>query len=176
MEATPETIEQAPAAQPAVVDNRSEDLAGDLREFITFTIGDLEYGVDIIDVHEIKGWTAPTRVPNAPPYMTGVSNLRGEIVPNYDLRMKFGMGTTEPNRTHVVVLVKVQGRTVGVLVDSVSDILSVPETDINPAPEGTDFAAAAWLDGLVNANGRMVSLLNLDALFGDEDVPSEMTE
>lgn len=140
----------------------------DHKQFVTFTLGDLEYGVDIMAVREIRGWQPTTRIPNSPDYMCGVTNLRGVIVPNFDLRARFGMGETEPNNTHVVVLVAVGTRIMGILVDSVSDILTLPGDQISPVPEGTQPGRDKWLSGLTSTKGRMVSILDLEALFGEE--------
>ena len=91
-----------------------------VKQFVTFTIGEEEYGVDIMMVREIKGWSPTTTLPNSPPYVRGVINLRGIIVPIFDLRMRFGMGLNEPGATHVVIIVKIGARTVGLLADGVS--------------------------------------------------------
>ena len=143
---------------------------GTTKQFVTFTLGDLEYGVDIMAVREIRGWQPTTRIPNAPDHMRGVTNLRGVIVPNFDLRAKFGMGDTEPLPTHVVVLVAVGERIIGILVDAVSDILTVPSNQISPVPEGTQPGRDKWVCGLTSTEGRMVSILDLDAMFRADDL------
>ncbi len=114
---TPGTIQTMPGAQQAGADNP--------RQFITFTLDAQEYGVDIMRVREIKGWTETTALPQAPSYVRGVINLRGIIVPILDLRARFGMGTTIPTRMHVVIIVITDTRTTGLLVDAVSDIITV---------------------------------------------------
>lgn len=166
-----DSIEAGDAALPGGRDNGEE--AGpdsDYKQFVTFTLGDLEYGVDIMSVREIRGWQPTTRVPNSPDYVRGVTNLRGVIVPNFDLRARFGMGETEPNNTHVVVLVAVGARIIGILVDSVSDILTLPSDQISAVPEGTQPGRDKWVSGLTSTEGRMVSILDIDALFGEEGV------
>ncbi len=131
------------------------------RQFITFTINAEEYGVDIMAVREIKGWTPTSPIPKAPPHVLGVMNLRGIIVPIFDLRARFGMGTTEPTKSHVVIIVLVGARTVGVLVDAVSDILSVEPNQIREAPEMERHIDDDFIDGLVALENRMVTLISL---------------
>jgi purine-binding chemotaxis protein CheW len=135
------------------------------RQFITFTLGDQEYGVDIMLVREIKGWTETTALPQAPCYVRGVINLRGIIVPILDLRARFDMGVTEPGPMHVVIIVTIGSRTTGLLVDSVSDIIAVERNQIRAVPEVGLPAENAFLEGLVALNDRMVTLVSLDFLL-----------
>lgn len=139
-------------------------------QFITFRIGKEEYGVDIMAVREIKGWAPATRLPNSPHYVRGVINLRGLMVPIYDLRARFGGGETEITRTHVIIIVKVGERVFGVLVDAVSDILTISQDQIKPAPEMDTSVDNAYLRGLVTIKERMVALLILDKLFSSSEV------
>jgi len=143
----------------------AEGSAGRTEQFLTFTIGTEEYGVDILEVREIKGWSYATRLPNAPPYVRGVINLRGIMVPVFDLRARFRQGQTEVTRLHVVVIVAIGHRTIGLLVDTVSDILTVEAETIQPVPELERTIDTAYLSGLVAKEGRMVALLTLDRLF-----------
>ncbi len=137
-----------------------------VHQFITFTIDRNEYGVDIMAVREIKGWTHATRLPNAPIHVRGVINLRGTMVPVFDLRARFGLGETDAGKTHVVIIVSVAARIVGMLVDTVSDILTVAEGDIRPVPEIDRDFDGDYLAGLVSVEDRMVALLTLETLFG----------
>lgn len=146
-------------------DGRADEGTTKGGQFITFRIGKEEYGVDIMSVREIKGWTPATRLPNSAHYVRGVINLRGLMVPIYDLRARFGGGETEITRTHVVIIVKIGERVFGVLVDSVSDILTIMEDQIKPAPEMDSTVDSAYIRGLVTISERMVALLNLDRLF-----------
>ena len=170
---------EAVTAEPAALSGMDSDPAaainGASKQFVTFTLGELEYGVDIMAVREIRGWQPTTRIPNSPEHMRGVTNLRGVIVPNFDLRAKFGMGETEPQPTHVVVLVAVGERIIGILVDAVSDILTVPTSQISPVPEGTQPGRDKWLCGLTSTANRMVSILDLDAMFQGDDL-ADLTE
>jgi purine-binding chemotaxis protein CheW len=134
-------------------------------QFMTFTLGAEEYGIDIMVVREIKGWTETTTIPNAPPHVRGVINLRGVVVPIFDLRARFGMGQTEPTKMHVVIIVSNDARTVGLLVDTVSDIISVNQDSIRPVPEMGLPTDDNFLDGLVTSGERMVTLVSLERLF-----------
>ncbi len=136
------------------------------QQFITFTLGEQEYGIDIMVVREIKGWTDTTMIPNAPAHVRGVINLRGIIVPIFDLRARFGVGLTVPTKMHVVIIVAAGSRTVGLLVDTVSDIISVDPKAIRPVPEMGLPAEDQFLDGLVAIEDRMVTLVSLAGLFG----------
>src|SRR5271157_4702862 len=111
----------AEAAMPQAV----IQAVGGVKQFISFKIGSEEYAIDIMAVREIKGWTETTALPNQPDYILGVMNLRGIIVPVYDLRCRFGMGLTEASRSHVVIIVAARDRMAGLLVDAVSDILTI---------------------------------------------------
>ena len=139
------------------------------RQFITFTLDDQEYGVDIMLVREIKGWIETTALPQAPSYVRGVINLRGVIVPILDLRARFGMGTTVPTRMHVIIIVIVGARTIGLLVDAVSDIISVEPGAIRPVPQMDLPTDEIFLDGLVALDDRMVTLVSLNGLIGFGD-------
>jgi purine-binding chemotaxis protein CheW len=144
-------------------------------QHITFTVGNEEYGVDIMDVREIKGWTQATRLPNSPGYVRGVINLRGTMVPIFDLRARFGGGETEATGTHVVVIVTVGARVVGILVDAVSDILTIDRNDIQPVPRMDANDNEDFIGGLVTIGGRMVALLELERMFGFEHGSAETT-
>lgn len=137
------------------------------RQFVTFTVENRAYAVDIMSVREIKAWTETTRLPHQPLYMRGVLNLRGSIVPVQDLRARFGMGETEPNESHVVVIVVVEERFLGILVDSVSDILTVDAEEIKTVPAGSVAAGEDFLEGLVNSEDGMVAVITLELLFND---------
>ncbi len=175
MELTTASAQGAPAMQPGVsgLDGQAEQVGGhgeaDTQQFITFTIGAEEYAVDIMAVREIKGWIDVTVLPNQPEYMRGVLNLRGVIVPIFDLRCRFGGGVTEATATHVMVIVAVGGRIMGILVDTVSDILSVNTAEILPVPEIDSRADIDYLTGLATVNDRMVAILKLDHLLTIDD-------
>jgi purine-binding chemotaxis protein CheW len=139
--------------------------AGPTSQFITCTLGDVEYGIDIMAVREIKGWTATTAIPHAPPWIRGVINLRGIIVPILDLRARFGQGATLPTPMHVVVIIQTGTRTAGLLVDAVSDIIAIAPGDIRPVPDVGAGAPERLLNGLVPLERGMVALVSLDHLL-----------
>ena len=132
-------------------------------EFLSFTLGDEHYGVDILKVQEIRGYDSVTRLPDAPDYIKGVINLRGTIVPIFDLRARFGDGVTSPTKNHVVVVMSVGDKWVGILVDAVSDILTVSKDDIHNVPEGNS-TDTELLSGIVTHDSRMVGLIDLYAV------------
>jgi purine-binding chemotaxis protein CheW len=125
-----------------------------------------------MSVREIRAWSDTTRLPHQPSYMRGVLNLRGSIVPVQDLRNRFGMGDTDPTENHVVVIVVVEDRLLGILVDAVSDILTVDGVEIKPVPQGAVQVGEDFIEGLVNTEDGMVAILTLPLLFnqgfGDE--------
>ncbi|MBC7952938.1 MAG: purine-binding chemotaxis protein CheW [Rhodospirillaceae bacterium] len=141
------------------------DSQGATRQFISFTIGDEEYGVQITAIREIKGWTATTALPDTPIYMRGVMDLRGAIIPIIDLRARFGGGLTAISSRHVIIVVAVEGREVGILVDAVADIITVADSAIQAIPELDHSHHAELLAGIVAVEGRMVALLDLTCLF-----------
>ena len=140
-------------------------------QFISFRIGEEEYAIDIMAVREIKGWTDTTTLPNQPDYLLGVLNLRGTIVPIYDLRCRFGMGLTKATPSHVVIIASVLDRTVGLLVDAVSDILTVNASEIRPVPEMDRSAEIEFLNGIISIGDSMVVLLSLQSLFSQHLSP-----
>lgn len=144
------------------------------RQFISFTIGDEEYGVDIMAIREIKGWTATTELPNTPAFIRGVINLRGAIVPILDLRARFIGRRTNASVRHVIIVVAVGPRVAGILVDAVADIIAVATSDIQPVPQLDHGAHDGFLTGLVTIDGRMVALLDLDRIF-DFDTLGDLT-
>jgi purine-binding chemotaxis protein CheW len=138
------------------------------QQFVTFAIGHEEYAVDIMQVREIQAWTEVTVLPNQPAYMRGVLNLRGIIVPIFDLRCRFGQGETEATSVHVVVIIAVGDRIIGILVDRVSDILTIDGSEIRKVPELDNRDDGEHIIGLVTAEERMVALLDTGSLFRSE--------
>lgn len=138
------------------------------QQFLTFTIEREEYGVDIMTVREIKGWTETTRLPNTPEFMRGVINLRGLIIPIFDLKARFNMGLTSANAKNVVIILAVGTRTIGILVDAVSDILDAASDQIKPPPASEASAKDQCVNGLILHNDQMVVLLSVEKLFDIE--------
>jgi purine-binding chemotaxis protein CheW len=141
----------------------------DGRQFVTFTVSGRSYGVDIGSVREIIRWTAVTPLPKQPAHARGVLNLRGTIVPVHDLRARFGGPLTEAGENHVIIIAWIGAQTIGILVDAVSDILSVAPEGIRKAPASPE---ANLIAGLVTADqDRIVTILDLQALFVGTDAP-----
>lgn len=136
-------------------------------EYLTFCIDQQFYGVDILAVREIRAWAEVTNLPNTPDFVRGIINLRGTIVPIYDLRVRFGGGRTNPTRLHVVIVVEAANGTFGLLVDSVSDILSIEQRELQSVPETGMEADSKFLSALVAREERMVSILDLDRLVNN---------
>lgn len=141
------------------------DKIEEMKQFVSFRIGEEEYGVDIIYIREIKGWIPVTPLPNSPDYMLGVLNLRGVIVPIFDMRCRFGLGNTESTPLHVMIIVAVGERTMGILVDAVSDILTVGASQIMDVPDLDQRGDRKFLRGLITHDEHMVALLSLEKLF-----------
>lgn len=135
------------------------------RQIVCFTIGEQSFGIDIGAVREIRAWSAPTALPNSPGFVRGVINLRGTIVPILDLRARFNQGQTEPTKAHVVIVVQVAQRLVGMLVDSVSDIAKVAKKDVREVPDFGGAEAKECLDGLITVDERMIALISAERIF-----------
>ena len=134
-------------------------------EFISFAVADEQYGVDIMAVREIKDWSAITQLPNQPDYMRGVLNLRGVIVPIIDLRCRFGNGLTDATPMHVIIVIQIDGETVGLLADQVLDIIAVDPSQIQPVPKVSHDARTGFLSGLVAIEKTMIALIELKSLL-----------
>jgi purine-binding chemotaxis protein CheW len=147
-------------------------------EFLTFRLGEEEYGIDILRVQEIRSYEQPTRIANAPAFIKGVVNLRGVIVPIVDLRMKLGCAAAEYNTFTVVIVLNVKGRVVGAVVDSVSDVLELSSDTIKPAPELSCAVDSGFITGIgavKNGSGddateRMLILMDIEALMASADM------
>ena len=166
-----ESLSSAPAAgaSPPVVPASGEDGVGaaGLTQFISFAIGDDQYGVDIMAVREIKGWSDITHLPKQPDYMRGVLNLRGAMVPIIDLRCRFGQGLTEATPLHVVIVVQIGPRMVGLLADRVLDIISFEAAQVQAVPRVTEASRMDFLSGLVTVDGAMIALIDISSLFSE---------
>jgi purine-binding chemotaxis protein CheW len=134
-------------------------------QFISFAIGDDQYGVDIMAVREIKGWTAITHLPRQPDYVRGVLNLRGVIVPIIDLRCRFSQGLTEATALHIVIIVQIGSKLVGLLADRVLDIVSLDATEVQPVPRVVQSARLDFLSGIVTVDDVMIALIDLPHLL-----------
>jgi purine-binding chemotaxis protein CheW len=134
-------------------------------QLISFAIGDDQYGVDIMAVREIKGWTEITHLPRQPDYVRGVLNLRGVIVPIVDLRCRFGQGLTQATPLHIVIIVQIAAKPIGLLADRVLDIVSLEESQVQPVPRIAHAQRMNFLSGLVTIDGAMIALIDLPNLL-----------
>jgi purine-binding chemotaxis protein CheW len=163
--ASPGSWENAAAARAASIPT----------QIISFAIGDDQYGVDIMAVREIKGWSEITHLPRQPESVRGVLNLRGAIVPIIDLRCRFGQGLTEASAIHVVIIVQVGARVVGLLADRVLDIVSFDAAQVQPVPKIAQASRIDFLSGLVTVDTSMIALIDLNNLLslpvGDAERP-----
>ena len=133
--------------------------------FVAFGAADQDFCIDIMSVREIRGWTPATALPKAPAYIRGVINLRGSVVPILDFAMRLGLATPEPTSRHVVIIVQIAQQTVGLLVDEVSDILSITPESVKPAPDvGTDIDDE-FVSGVISLEERMIRLIDLQKIF-----------
>lgn len=142
--------------------------AGSSNEFLTFTLGDEEYGVDILKVQEIRGYDTVTKIPDAPDYIKGVINLRGTIVPVIDLRIKFKLGKVEYNTFTVMIILNVAKRVVGIVVDGVSDVMALTPDQVRPPPEmggGDASSSSNFITGLGTLDDRMLILVDIEKLL-----------
>lgn len=145
-----------------------KDIAG--QEFLAFTLGKEEYGIDILKVQEIRGYETVTRIANAPDFIKGVVNLRGIIVPIVDMRIKFNLGEPTYDQFTVVIILNIGGRVVGMVVDSVSDVITLSHEQIRPAPEMGTALNTDYLIGLGTLEQRMLILVNIDKLMSSSEM------
>lgn len=158
MEALPEAASSRGHATARTVKGHS-------REYLTFCLGAEEYGIDILKVQEIRSYETPTRIANAPPFIKGVVNLRGVIVPIVDMRLKFNCERAEYNEFTVVIVLNLSSRVVGIVVDSVSDVLELAEDNIKNAPDMNCVVDARHIRGLGHVGERLLILLDIEQLI-----------
>ncbi len=146
-------------------------------QYLTFMLAGEEYGVDILRVQEIKGWDKVTRIPHTPDYVLGVINLRGAVVPIIDLRRRFGLESIDFGPTTVIVVVRVAGgrdeRTVGVVVDAVSEVYNVESADTKPPPDVCGSVDTVFVKALATVDEKMLILLDIDRLIGNSIVDEQ---
>ncbi|AKU21440.1 chemotaxis protein CheW [Massilia sp. MB5] len=143
---------------------------GAAAEYLAFTLGQEEYGIDIQKVSEIRSYETPTRIANAPEFVKGVVNLRGLIVPIVDMRIKFNLGAPNYNQFTVVIILNIGSRVVGMVVDSVSDVTTLEPEQIKPAPEMGSTINTEHIVGLGTLEERMLILVDIDKLMSSEDM------
>jgi purine-binding chemotaxis protein CheW len=139
-------------------------------EFLTFLLGAEEYGIEILKVQEIRGYDTVTQIANTPTFIKGVINLRGHIVPIVDLRIKFNLGTVEYNELTVVIILNLGKRVVGIVVDGVSDVIALGETQISAMPDLVSSIDTRYLLGLGTVDARMLILVDIERLMSSQDM------
>lgn len=139
-------------------------------EYLAFTLGQEEYGIDIQKVSEIRSYETPTRIANAPEYVKGVINLRGIIVPILDLRIKFNLGTPTYDQFTVVIILNIGQRVLGMVVDRVSDVTTLAQEQIKPAPEIGSALNTGYIVGLGTIDDRMLILVDINKLMSSTDM------
>ncbi|MBU1377624.1 MAG: chemotaxis protein CheW [Alphaproteobacteria bacterium] len=150
-----------------IVSQSGQNHAGGMRELISFRIGAQEFCVDIMAIREIRGWTAATALPQSPSFVRGVINLRGAVLPIVDLASRLGFESTEANDRNVIIVAQIGEQVVGLLVDAVSDILTITDDMIQPTPDVASETAKTFVRGLIPMEGRMISLIGLERVLPD---------
>jgi len=140
------------------------------RECLTFTLGAEEYGIDILKVQEIRGYDTVTRIANAPDFIKGVINLRGAIVPIVDMRIKFKLGHVVYNEFTVVIVLNIAGRIIGMVVDGVSDVITLTHEQIRPSPDLGTALDTQYINGLGTVDDRMIILVDIERLMSAQDM------
>ena len=152
------------------MDKTGETTSNGAREYLTFRLDQEEYGIDILKVQEIRGYEPPTRIANAPNFIKGVVNLRGTIVPIVDMRLKFNCSKTEYDSFTVVIILNLHTRIVGIVVDSVSDVMELPAESLKSAPDVDSVIGNDSVLGLGSLGDRMLILLDIEKLMSGVDM------
>src|ERR1022692_1134245 len=139
-------------------------------QFLTFSLGQEEYGIELLKVQEIKGFSAITPIPNTPLHIKGVMNLRGAVIPIVDLRIRFGMESMEYTKFNVIIVINVGTKVMGLLVDAVSDVLNVGSDDIRPAPDFGARTDTRFISGMASSGDKVAVLLDIGTLLSDADL------
>ncbi len=154
----------------SAVEKVNESVAAGAREYLTFKLGQEEYGIDILKVQEIRGYEPPTRIANAPVFIKGVVNLRGTIVPIVDMRLKFNCESAKYDSFTVVIILNLHQRIVGIVVDSVSDVMQLAPENLRAAPEVESVIDSDSVIGLGSLGDRMLILLDIEKLMSGVDM------
>ena len=153
-----------------ILTSNGQPAAGGMKELISFRIGAQEFCVDIMAIREIRGWTAATALPQSPSFVKGVINLRGAVLPIVDLASRLGFESTEASDRNVIIVAQIGEQVVGLLVDAVSDILTVTDDVIQPTPDVASETAKSFIRGLIAMDGRMISLIGLERVLPDTEL------
>lgn len=143
--------------------------SGEILQLVTFTLGSEEYAVDILKVQEINRMKEITRVPNSPAYVEGVINLRGKVIPVVNIRKKFGLPEKENDEQSRIMIIDIQGITMGLVVDSVSEVLRVPSSIVEPTPPMASNISTEFIKGIAKLEDRLIILLDMDRLLGKSE-------
>jgi purine-binding chemotaxis protein CheW len=152
----------------------SESISDEILQLVTFTLGSEEYAVDILKVQEINRMKEITRVPNSPSYVEGVINLRGKVIPVVNLRKKFGLTDKENDERSRIMIMDIQGITMGLIVDSVSEVLRVPSSIVEPTPPMASNISTEFIRGIAKLQDRLIILLDMDRLLGRAEETSAL--
>ncbi|MFA7242979.1 MAG: chemotaxis protein CheW [Sulfuricellaceae bacterium] len=150
--------------------NEAQAAGGNSRELLTFTLGKEEYGIDILKVQEIRGYDAVTTIANSPEFIKGVINLRGIIVPIIDMRIKFNLGNVTYNELTVVIILNVANRVLGIVVDGVSDVITLTADQLKPSPEFSSSLDTQYITGLGTVDDRMIIVIDIERLMTSRDM------
>ena len=142
----------------------------DIQQYLSFALGDEQYGIEILRVQEIKGYSGITPIPNTPAHIRGVMNLRGTVIPVVDLRAKFHLETHNYDKFTVIIVVTVGARIIGLVVDAVSDVLDISKTEIRPAPDLGHRENTRFISGMVHVGERLVVLLDIATLLAEDSL------
>ena len=153
-----------------ILTSNGQPAAGGMKELISFRIGAQEFCVDIMAIREIRGWTAATALPQSPSFVKGVINLRGAVLPIVDLASRLGFESTEASDRNVIIVAQIGEQVVGLLVDAVSDILTITDDMIQPTPDVASETAKSFIRGLIAMDGRMISLIGLERVLPDMEL------
>lgn len=145
-------------------------------QYLSFSLGTENYGIDILKVQEIRSYEVPTRIPNSQGDLLGVVNLRGVIVPIHDLRKRFACDKADFTPSTAIIVIDLGKRVIGVVVDAVQDVVALSEQDVRPAPDLSNSSEASHIRGLAEVGGRMLILLDIEAMLGAEQDPLNFQE
>lgn len=149
------------------------ELVTEGNQFLTFLLQEEQFGLDILCVQEIRGYTRVTQIPNMPPFIKGAMNLRGTVVPIVDLRCRFGVPAAQYDQFTVVIVVNMGTKVVGLVVDAVSDVLNVEESDIDAPPDFGDGIDTSFIQGMAKAGENLITLLDIERLLDLETISTE---
>lgn len=148
-----------------MLDSSTEAETASRNEIVCFTVENQDYCIDISHVLEIRGWASTTSLPHAPDFVVGMMNLRGTVLPVVDLSLRFGFGKTVPGERHVIIIARIGEKTIGLLVDAVSDIITVDETQMQPTPEVSSVRTQAFIRGVHSVGEKLVRAIDVNEVL-----------